>query len=52
MLLQKVFFEIMQHDFEASHFLHAETGHVLLELSFFVINFLLQLNNALSNGQF
>ena len=42
----------MQHGFEALHFLHAEPGHVLLKLSLFMINFLLQFNNALGNGKF
>ena len=52
MLLQKVFLKLMQHDLEALHFLHVELGHILLELSLFMINFLLQFNNALGNGKF
>ena len=52
MLFQKIFLELMQHGFEALHFLHAEPSHVLLELSLFMINFLPQFNNALGNGKF
>ena len=52
MLLQKVFLELVHHDLESLHFLHAELGHILLELSLFMINFLLQFNNALGNCKF
>ena len=47
-LLEKGFFELVQHDLEVLDLLHAELGHMLLELSFFKVNLLLQFDDALS----
>ena len=50
MLLQKSFFKLMQHDLEVSDVLNTELRHMLLELSLLIINFVLQLNDALSKS--
>ena len=49
-LLVKGFFELVQHDLEVLDILHIERGHMLLELSLFIVNFVFQLNDALSNS--
>ena len=49
-LLEKGFFKLMQHDLEVSDILHTELRHMLLELSLLIINFALQLNDALSES--
>ena len=48
MLFEKGFLELVQHNLEVFHILHAELGHVLLELSFLIVDLLLQFNDALS----
>ena len=50
--LYKGFLELVHHTLEVLHFLYAELGHMLLELSLFIVNLLLQFNNALGNGEF
>ena len=50
MLLVKGFFELVQHDLEVFDILHAELGHMLLELSFLIVDLVLQFNNALSKS--
>ena len=50
MLLVKGFFELVQRDLEVFDILHAELGHMLLELSFLKFNLLLQFNNALGDS--
>ena len=37
-LLEKGFLELVQHDLEVFDILHAELGHVLLELSFLIVD--------------
>ena len=49
MLLHKGFLELVHHCLEVLHFLHAELGHMLLELSLFIVNLLLQFNNVLGD---
>ena len=41
----------MQHLLEVLNISHAELGHVLLELSLLIVNFVLQFNNFLSQSQ-
>ena len=48
MFLYKGFLELVQHNLEVFHILHAELGHVLLELSFLIVDLLLQFNDSLS----
>ncbi len=50
MLLVKGFFELVQHDLEIFNILHVERGHMLLELSLFIVNLVLQFDDALSNS--
>ena len=40
----------MQHDLEVLDILHIERGHMLLELSLFIVNLVLQFDDALSNS--
>ena len=42
----------MQHLLEDLNICHAELGHVLLEVSLLIVNFILELDNLLSQGQF
>ena len=41
----------MQHLLEGLNIFHAEFGHILLELSLLIVNFVLQLDDLLSQGQ-
>ena len=50
MLLVKSFFELVQHDLEVLDILHIEIGHMLLELSLFIVNLVLQFDDALRNS--
>ena len=50
MFLEKGFLELVQHSLEVLDILHAELCHVLLELSFLIVDLLLQFNNALSQS--
>ena len=43
--------ELMHHDLEVLNVFNIELGHVLLELSLFIINLVLQLNNFLCKSQ-
>ena len=45
--LVKRLLELMHHDLEILNVFNIELGHVLLELSLFVIDLMLQLNNFL-----
>ena len=49
-LLEKGFFELVKHDLEVLNILHAELGHMLLELSFLIVDLVLQFNSALSKS--
>ena len=42
------FLELMHHDLEVLNVFNSELGHMLLELSLFIIYLMLQLNNFLS----
>ena len=52
MFLVKCFLELMQHDLEVLDVSYAELGHMLLELSLFIVDLVLQLNNSLCKSQF
>ena len=51
MLLVKLLLELKQHLLESLNIFHAKLGHILLEVSLLIVNFVLQLNNLLSYGQ-
>ena len=48
--LEKGFFELVQHNLEVFHLLYTELGHMLLELSLFIVNLLLKFDDALSES--
>ena len=41
---------VLHHVLAVLHFLHTVLGHMLLELSLFIVNLLLQFNNAMGNS--